>query len=88
LVLGQYVSVEGDVISHVNVSSVAALDGGLYRCTATNSVGSVSHGARLNVYVFERIEEGRSRHFQFAAFPESKETVKISEKTLCRKLRQ
>ncbi|XP_068204699.1 cell adhesion molecule Dscam2-like [Palaemon carinicauda] len=50
LVLGQYVSVDGDVISHVNVSSVAPIDGGLYQCTATNAVGSVSHAARLNVY--------------------------------------
>ncbi|XP_069192476.1 cell adhesion molecule Dscam2 isoform X3 [Procambarus clarkii] len=50
LVLGQYVSVDGDVISHVNVSNVAAVDGGLYRCSATNTVGTVQHGARLNVY--------------------------------------
>ncbi|KAK4303015.1 hypothetical protein Pmani_024934, partial [Petrolisthes manimaculis] len=50
LVLGQYVSVDGDVISHVNVSSVMAVDGGTYACTATNAVGAVTHSARLNVY--------------------------------------
>ena len=47
---GQYVSAEGDVISHVNISSVHVADGGAYTCTAANSAGEASHGARLNVY--------------------------------------
>jgi Down syndrome cell adhesion molecule len=47
--IGQYVDVSGDVISHLNISHVRADDGGLYKCTA-NSVGTVSHAARLNIF--------------------------------------
>lgn len=43
-------TVHGDVISHVNISSVNVEDGGEYRCTAKNRVGSSSHSARLNIY--------------------------------------
>lgn len=50
LVKGQYVSAEGDVISHVNISSVHVADGGTYTCTAANTAGEASHAARLNVY--------------------------------------
>ena len=50
ILIGQYVSSHGDVISHVNMSSVRVGDGGLYQCTASNSAGSTSHSARLNVY--------------------------------------
>lgn len=48
--IGQYVDVSGDVIAHLNISHVRADDGGLYKCVATNSMGSVEHAARLNVY--------------------------------------
>lgn len=48
--MGQYVDISGDVISHLNISHVRTDDGGLYKCTATNSVGSVSHSARLNIF--------------------------------------
>ncbi|XP_046991954.1 Down syndrome cell adhesion molecule-like protein Dscam2 [Schistocerca americana] len=48
--IGQYVDQRGDVVSHVNISSVRVQDGGLYTCSATNSMGTVSHEARLNVY--------------------------------------
>ncbi|KAG7161144.1 Down syndrome cell adhesion molecule-like protein 2-like 13, partial [Homarus americanus] len=47
---GQYVSAHGDVISHVNISSVHVTDGGTYTCSAENSAGSEVHRARLNVY--------------------------------------
>ncbi|XP_047479361.1 Down syndrome cell adhesion molecule-like protein Dscam2 [Penaeus chinensis] len=47
---GQYVSAHGDVISHVNISSVHVTDGGTYSCTAENSAGKIVHSARLNVY--------------------------------------
>ncbi|KAG8238283.1 hypothetical protein J437_LFUL018191, partial [Ladona fulva] len=50
LMIGQYVTVHGDVISHVNVSAVRVEDGGEYRCNASNRVGSASHSARLNIY--------------------------------------
>ena len=48
--IGQYVTVHGDVISHVNISGVRVEDGGEYRCTADNRVAKVHHGARLNIY--------------------------------------
>ncbi|XP_043473244.1 Down syndrome cell adhesion molecule-like protein Dscam2 isoform X9 [Leptopilina heterotoma] len=49
-VIGQYVTVHGDVISHVNISHVMVEDGGEYSCTAENRAGKVTHSARLNVY--------------------------------------
>lgn len=48
--IGQYVDISGDVISHLNISQVRTDDGGLYKCVATNSMGSVEHSARLNVF--------------------------------------
>lgn len=48
--MGQYVDVAGDVISHLNISHVRTDDGGLYSCTAKNSIGVVSHSARLNIF--------------------------------------
>lgn len=48
--IGQYLDQVGDVMSHVNISSTRVQDGGLYMCKATNSLGSVSHAARLNIY--------------------------------------
>ena len=48
--IGQYVDQAGDVISHVNISNARVQDGGLYTCKATNSLGSVIHAARLNIY--------------------------------------
>ncbi|XP_076235762.1 cell adhesion molecule Dscam2 [Calliopsis andreniformis] len=48
--IGQYVTVHGDVISHVNISVVHVEDGGEYRCTAANRVSKVHHSARLNIY--------------------------------------
>ncbi|CAH1181312.1 unnamed protein product [Phyllotreta striolata] len=49
-VIGQYVTVHGDVISHVNISHVMVEDGGEYMCTAENRAGQSSHSARLNIY--------------------------------------
>lgn len=48
--IGQYVTVHGDVISHVNISVVHVEDGGEYRCTAANRMARVHHSARLNIY--------------------------------------
>ncbi|XP_033607218.1 Down syndrome cell adhesion molecule-like protein Dscam2 isoform X3 [Cryptotermes secundus] len=49
--VGQYELMHGgDVISHVNITSVRVEDGGTYQCLASNRVGEVSHRARLNVY--------------------------------------
>lgn len=56
-IVGQYVTIHDDVISHVNISHVESLDGGSYACIASNSVGSVTHSARLNVYGPPRIRQ-------------------------------
>lgn len=48
--IGQYVTVNGDVVSHLNITSIHTNDGGLYRCVASSKVGSADHSARINVY--------------------------------------
>ncbi|XP_023168187.2 Down syndrome cell adhesion molecule-like protein Dscam2 isoform X2 [Drosophila hydei] len=48
--IGQYITVHGDVISHVNISHVMVEDGGEYSCIAENRAGRVEHAARLNIY--------------------------------------
>ncbi|XP_070070783.1 cell adhesion molecule Dscam2 isoform X12 [Drosophila takahashii] len=48
--IGQYITVHGDVISHVNISHVMVEDGGEYACNAENRAGRVQHAARLNIY--------------------------------------
>lgn len=48
--IGQYVTVHGDVISHVNITHVMVEDGGEYSCIAENRAGKLTHSARLNVY--------------------------------------
>ncbi|XP_060817476.1 cell adhesion molecule Dscam2-like isoform X2 [Bombus pascuorum] len=50
LLIGQYVTVYGDVISHVNISSVKSEDGGEYECIASSRAGEASHSAKLNIY--------------------------------------
>ncbi|XP_024939110.1 Down syndrome cell adhesion molecule-like protein Dscam2 isoform X48 [Cephus cinctus] len=50
LQVGQYVTINGDVVSHLNISSIHTNDGGLYKCIAASKVGSAEHSARLNVY--------------------------------------
>lgn len=37
--VGQYVTIHDDVISHVNISNVKEEDGGEYMCTAQNAIG-------------------------------------------------
>ncbi|XP_044594739.1 Down syndrome cell adhesion molecule-like protein Dscam2 [Cotesia glomerata] len=48
--IGQYVDQSGDVISHLNITSAGAEDGGLYACVARNTLAAVEHKARLNIY--------------------------------------
>ena len=48
--MGQYVTIHGDVVSHVNISRVRIEDGGQYTCAVANRAGTVRHAARLNVY--------------------------------------
>lgn len=48
--ISQYVDISGDVISHLNITHVRPEDGGLYKCKASNSMGSTEYSNRLNVY--------------------------------------
>lgn len=48
--VGQYVTVNGDVVSYLNISSIHTNDGGQYKCIASSKVGTTSHAAKLNVY--------------------------------------
>ncbi|XP_039305816.1 Down syndrome cell adhesion molecule-like protein Dscam2 isoform X4 [Solenopsis invicta] len=50
LLIGQYVTVYGDVISHVNITTVKPEDGGEYECIASSRAGETRHSARLNIY--------------------------------------
>ncbi|KAJ1530753.1 hypothetical protein ONE63_005607 [Megalurothrips usitatus] len=49
-VIGQYMTLHGDVISHVNISNVQVEDGGIYQCVASNRVGEARHSADMRVY--------------------------------------
>uniref|UniRef100_A0A8C8EZV2 DS cell adhesion molecule like 1 n=1 Tax=Oncorhynchus tshawytscha TaxID=74940 RepID=A0A8C8EZV2_ONCTS len=55
----QYTLSDGLTVSHVNVSSPAIRDGGVYRCAARNSAGSAEYQARINVRGSPRIREMR-----------------------------
>ncbi|XP_025200616.1 Down syndrome cell adhesion molecule-like protein Dscam2 isoform X5 [Melanaphis sacchari] len=48
--IGQYVTLHGNIVSHLNISQVLVEDGGEYTCTANNRAGTTSHSARLNIY--------------------------------------
>jgi hypothetical protein len=48
--IGQYVTIHGDVVSHVNISRVRVEDGGQYTCAVSNRAGEMEHAARLNIY--------------------------------------
>ena len=48
--IGQYVTVHGEVVSHVNISRVEVEDGGLYACIVDNRAGTAKHEGRLNIY--------------------------------------
>ena len=48
--IGQYVTIHGDVVSHVNITHVRVEDGGQYACDVTNRAGRARHAAKLNVY--------------------------------------
>lgn len=48
--VGDYITLQGRVVSYVNITSVRVEDGGEYECHARSTVGVVSHAAKLNVY--------------------------------------
>ncbi|CRK92906.1 CLUMA_CG006322, isoform A, partial [Clunio marinus] len=55
--IGQYVTVHDDVISHLNISNIKVEDGGEYACIARNNIGKVGHSAQVNVYGIPFIRE-------------------------------
>ncbi|KAH9632596.1 hypothetical protein HF086_001839 [Spodoptera exigua] len=56
-VVGQHVTLQDDVVSHLNISRVTEQDGGEYACVAANSAGKALHAARVNVYGLPYIRE-------------------------------
>ncbi|CAK1584556.1 unnamed protein product [Parnassius mnemosyne] len=56
-VVGQHVTLQDDVVSHLNISRVTEQDGGEYACVASNTAGKASHAARVNVYGLPFIRE-------------------------------
>ncbi|KAL4143242.1 hypothetical protein QTP88_005598 [Uroleucon formosanum] len=48
--IGQHITMAGEVVSYLNISSVHTNDGGHYRCVAVSKVGAAEHTAHLNVY--------------------------------------
>lgn len=55
--VGQYVTVNGDVVSHLNVTSIQTNDGGVYKCIATSKVGNAEHAGRISVYGLPHIRQ-------------------------------
>lgn len=43
-------TVNGDVVSYLNITTAQTKDGGLYKCVAASKVGVVEHKARLNIH--------------------------------------
>ncbi|XP_050548226.1 cell adhesion molecule Dscam2-like, partial [Daktulosphaira vitifoliae] len=48
--IGQHITLTGEVVSYLNISSVHTNDGGHYKCVAVSKVGTAEHTAHLNVY--------------------------------------
>lgn len=46
---GDFVSINAEVVSFVNVSSARAEDGGVYECKAQNDAGSVMHKEKVDI---------------------------------------
>lgn len=55
--MGQHVTLQDDVVSHLNISRVTEQDGGEYACVASNTAGKATHAARVNVYGLPFIRE-------------------------------
>ncbi|XP_028817539.1 Down syndrome cell adhesion molecule homolog isoform X1 [Denticeps clupeoides] len=47
--MGQVVTLDGHVLSYLNITNTKVNDSGVYRCTCNNSAGVVSYQARINV---------------------------------------
>lgn len=62
--LGHYETHEGHVVSQLNVTHTQVADGGLYRCTCSNSAGVVYHQARINVRGACQISSSKNNNTQ------------------------
>ena len=53
----------------MNISEVESIDGGAYTCKAINTVGTVTHMARINVYgkliILDLVLKGQTRITNF-----------------------
>nr|XP_018916966.1 PREDICTED: Down syndrome cell adhesion molecule-like protein Dscam2 isoform X2 [Bemisia tabaci] len=49
-IIGSYLQSNGDVISHLNITSARVHHGGMYTCLVKNMLGSAQHSAALHVY--------------------------------------
>ncbi|XP_077985299.1 cell adhesion molecule DSCAM-like [Glandiceps talaboti] len=47
--VGDWINLDGDVISHVNITGIRVMDGGLWRCQATSEIGETFHEDRINI---------------------------------------
>jgi hypothetical protein len=50
LTIGNFRTPNGDVHSHLNISQIRTMHGGIYECKAKSKVGSISHVGRINVF--------------------------------------
>nr|XP_027204712.1 Down syndrome cell adhesion molecule-like protein 1 homolog [Dermatophagoides pteronyssinus] len=48
--VGDYVSADNIVNSFVNITTLRTEDGGIYSCTASNDIHSISHSSRIDVF--------------------------------------
>ncbi|CAL8129109.1 unnamed protein product [Orchesella dallaii] len=48
--VASYQQRNGEIVSHLNISTVQVEDSGVYKCEASNLVGNSSHSTRLNIY--------------------------------------
>lgn len=62
LQVGQYVTVNGDVVSHLNISSIHTNDGGLYKCIAASKVRSAGSFVPFLVFFFQRNNRAQRGH--------------------------
>ncbi|MEQ2218385.1 hypothetical protein XENOCAPTIV_002450, partial [Xenoophorus captivus] len=62
--LGHFETHEGHVVSQLNVTHTQVQDGGLYRCTCSNSAGVVYHQARINVRGACQISSSKNNNTQ------------------------
>ena len=75
---GIYQMINGDVVSHLNVSHARTKYGGTYECRASSKVGVVTHSAKLNVLGAPFVKRMRPAKVLFGILRKIKdETIRI-----------